>query len=163
MLFPRVVRAEDGATSALRPDDANEHTIVVGVGGAGELELGDRSLHLGGNVMIEWDAIEDWLEIEVGASMLATKGGLDIPVDLLVKKPFTLTRWAEVMLGVGPEVVHVTGATKGTYLGGEVALDFMFWPWGRRIGLWTEPEYDVVFHDGASSGIGLTGGVLLGW
>jgi hypothetical protein len=33
----------------------------------------------------------------------------------------------------------------------------------RRVGLWFEPEYDVVFRDGTSSGIGSTGGVLFGW
>lgn len=68
------------------------------------------------------------------------------------------------MIGVGPEVVRVTGgADRGTYFGGEFALDFMFWPWGRRVGLWVEPEYDLVFHNGASSGIGTTGGVLFCW
>jgi hypothetical protein len=155
--FPRSAIAEDVAT-----DDNAEHTVIVGVGGAEELELADGSLHPGANVMVEWDAIENWLELEVGASFLSTAGGAELPVDLLVKKPFTLTRWAEFMIGVGPEVVRVTGV-KGTYFGGEVALDFMFWPWGRRVGLWVEPEYDLTYQHGASSGIGTTGGVLLGW
>jgi hypothetical protein len=106
---------------------------------------------------------ENWLELEVGASVLTAPGGVSIPIDLLVKKPFTLSRWAEFMVGLGPEVVQVTGANKGTYFGGEVAVDFMFWPWGKRVGLWVEPEYDLTYQHGASSGIGTTGGVLLGW
>ena len=93
--------------------------------------------------MIEWDAIEDWLELEVGASILSVDGGVEVPIDLLVKKPFKLARWAEFMFGVGPEVVQVTGTHRGTYFGGELALDFMFWPWGRHVGLWVEPEYDL--------------------
>ncbi len=80
-----------------------------------------------------------------------------------MKKPFTLSRWAEFMIGLGPEVVRVTGANQGTYFGGEVALDFMFWPWGKRVGLWVEPEYDLTYQHGVSSGIGTTGGVLFGW
>lgn len=36
------------------------------------------------------------------------------------------------------------------------------WPWGRHVGLWVEPEYDVIFRDGTSSGLGATGGVLFG-
>ena len=140
-----------------------DHTILLGIGGATEVELGDGSLQPGANVMVEWDAIENWLEFEVGASLLATSGGVEVPIDLLVKKPFKLAPWAEFMIGVGPEVVQVTGAKKRTYFGGEVALDVMFWPWGRHVGLWVEPEYDVVFHDGASSGVGWTGGVLFGW
>jgi hypothetical protein len=144
-------------------EDNTEHTIIVGGGGATELELGDGSLHSGANVMVEWDAIENWLELEVGASILAADGGVEVPVDLLVKKPFKLARWAEFMVGIGPEVVQVTGTNRGTYFGGELALDFMFWPWGRRVGLWVEPEYDAIFHAGVSSGVGATGGVLLGW
>ena len=143
---------------------APEHTIILGVGGATELELANGSLHAGGNVMVEWDAIENWLEFEVGASLLAADRGVEAPVDLLVKKPFQLTRWAEVMIGIGPEVVLVSNpATKSTYFGGVAALDFMFWPWGRHVGLWVEPEYDLVFRDGLSHGLGSSAGLLLGW
>lgn len=143
---------------------APEHTIILGVGGATEVELANGSLHAGGNVMVEWDAIENWLEFEIGASLLAADGGVQAPVDLLVKKPFQLTPWAEVMIGIGPEVVLVSNpVTKTTYFGGEAALDFMFWPWGRHIGLWVEPEYDLVFRDGLSHGLGSTAGLLLGW
>jgi hypothetical protein len=140
-----------------------EHTVIIGVGGAAEVELGDGSIHPGGNLMIEWDAIEDWLELELGASVLRADGGVQVPVDLLFKKPFRLARWSEFMIGIGPELVQLTGATKGTYFGGEAALDFMFWPWGRRVGLWVEPEYDFVLRSGVSHGLGTTAGLLLGW
>jgi hypothetical protein len=143
---------------------STEHTVIVGVGAASEVELSDGSLHAGANVMLEWDAVEEWLELEVGASFLSADGGFEAPVDLLIKKPFRLAPWSEFMIGVGPEMVVVsTPATKATYLGAEAALDFMFWPWGRRVGLWIEPEYDFVVHDGIVSGIGATGGLLLGW
>jgi hypothetical protein len=143
------------------PEEDNDHTNIVGVGGAAELELGDGSLHPGPNIMVEWDAIENWLEFEVGASVLTADHGIEVPIELLVKKPFRLARWAEFMVGVGPEVVQVTGTNKGTYFGGEVALDFMFWPWDRHVGLWVEPEYDLTYQHGATSGIGSTGGVPL--
>jgi len=159
----RSALAEDGGHRERDAGNDPDHTIIVGVGGATEVELGDGSIHPGANLMVEWDAVENWLEFEVGASILTAPGGVEVPVDLLVKKPFKLAPWAELMIGVGPEVVHVTGTNNGTYFGGEVALDFMFWPWGRRVGLWIEPEYDLIFHDGASSGIGGTGGVLFGW
>jgi hypothetical protein len=162
-LLPRSVLAKGSGGNERQEDDAPDHTIILGVGGATEVELGDGSVHAGANLMVEWDAIENWLEFEVGASILTTPGGVEVPVDLLLKKPFKLTRWAEFMIGVGPEVVQVTGANKGTYFGGEAALDFMFWPWGRHVGLWLEPEYDLLFHEGISSGLGATGGVLLGW
>jgi hypothetical protein len=156
--------AEDGKASAQSSGEGIEHTIIVGVGGAAELELRRGALHPGGNVMIEWDAVENWLELEVGASALSADSGVEVPIDLLVKKPFRLARWAEFMVAIGPEVIAVSNpTTKSTYFGGEAALDFMFWPWGRRVGLWVEPEYDFIVRDGISHGLGSTGGVLLGW
>lgn len=142
--------------------EAIDHTIIFGLGGAAELELGDGSVRPGGNVMVEWDIIENWLEFEVGASLLTADKGAQVPIDLLVKKPFRLARGVDFMIGIGPEVVRVTGSNKGTFFGGEVALDFMFWP-SQFIGFWVEPTYDLVWHDGVSHGLGGTGGVLFGW
>jgi hypothetical protein len=160
----RSALAEIGKASAGGSAEDVEHTIIMGVGGASELELRGGAVHPGGNLTIEWDAIENWLEVEVGASVLSADGGVEVPIDLLVKKPFRLTRWVEFMVAIGPEVVPVSNpTTKATYFGGEVALDFMFWPWGRHVGLWVEPEYDFVFRDGVSHGLGSTGGVLFGW
>jgi len=89
-IFPTSALAED-----VRAQDKLDHTIIVGVGGAGELELSGGSLRPGASIMVEWDAVESWLELEVGASVLSADGGVEVPVDLLVKKPFKLTRWAE--------------------------------------------------------------------
>ncbi len=140
-----------------------DHSIVVGVGGAAELELADGSVHPGGNVFVEWVAIESWLELEVGVSAQRSEGGPQLPVDLLFKKPFRIARWAEFMVGAGPEVVTtVAGANKGTHVGGEVALDLMFWTW-HRVGFWVEPSYDFVLQNGVSHGVGSTGGIMLSW
>jgi hypothetical protein len=157
-----LVLVEGAAHAGDEKDDALDHKVIVGVGGAMELELADGSLHPGVNVMIEWDALENWLELELGASVLTAERGVEVPIDLLVKKPFKLGRWAELMIGVGPEVVRFTGANKGTYFGGEVAFDFMFWP-SHRFGLWVEPTYDFLFQGGVSHGLGSTGGLLIGW
>lgn len=156
--------AEPPLAAAEAAERSGEHTWILGVGGAAEVELGDGSFHPGANLMFEWDAVEDWLELEVGASVLAASGGVEVPIDLLVKRPFRLARWAEVMVGLGPEVVYVAaGAFHATYIGAEAAVDFMFWPWGRRVGLWVEPAYDALLHDGVVSGAGGTGGLLVGW
>jgi hypothetical protein len=161
-LFARSAYAEGKEANEHRADEI-EHTIIVGVGGAAEVELRDGSLHPGANLMVEWDAIENWLELEVEASVFSADGGVEVPLDLLIKKPFRLARWAEFMIGVGPELVRVSNpTTKATYGGAQIALDFMFWP-SQHVGLWVEPSYDVVFGDAVSHGIGSTGGLLLGW
>lgn len=144
-------------------DEDVDRTLVVGLGGAAEVEVADGTLCPGGNIFVEWDAVENGLELELGVSALGAENALQVPVDLLFKKPFRLTRWVEFMVGLGPEIVTTfNGPTKGTRFGGEAALDFMFWPW-QRGGFWIEPSCDVVFQDGVSLGIGSTGGIMVGW
>src|SRR5258708_22628393 len=97
---------------AAEPENV-EHTVIVGAGGAIERELSDRSTHAGANVFLEYEAIESWLELELGISWLAVPGGTELPIDLLVKKPFSLTRELEVMVGVGPQIVRVFHPSEG--------------------------------------------------
>lgn len=67
------------------------------------------------------------------------------------------------MLGGGPELVNlVHSPDSGTFMGGERAANFMFWP-SEHVGLWAEPSYDFVFRDRISHSIGATGGVVFGW
>jgi hypothetical protein len=144
-------------------NDPAEHTIVLGAGGAGEVELKGGAFHAGVNVMVEWEAIENSLELELDVSVLSADGGVDVPIGLLAKKPFRLAPWVELTIGIGPEVVQVSNpTTKATFFGGQLALDLMLWP-TKRVGFWVEPSYDVVFRDGLSHGLGTTAGVLLGW
>jgi len=142
----------------------HDHTVLIGLGGATEYELGGGSFHSGRNAMVEWDIIENWQELEVAASLLAGDKGVEVPIDLIVKKPFRLTQSVELMLGIGPELVRLsTPAKKTTYVGGQAAIDFMFWP-SHRFGLWVEPTYDLVFQNTTlSHGIGSMGGLLVGW
>src|SRR3984893_16423077 len=112
-----------------------EHTVIIGGGGAIERELGERSTHAGANVFLEYEAIEGWLELELGASWLAIPGGTELPNDLLVQKPFSLTREADLLDGAGPQIVRVFHPNEGgTFLGVEFALDFMYWP-TKHVGL----------------------------
>jgi hypothetical protein len=155
--LPAAARADEGA------DEEASRTLIVGAGGAAEIELSGGALRGGANVFVEWEAIEEWLELELGASVVAAQGAAEVPVDLLLKKPFRLARGVELMAGLGPELVTVTaGPEKGTYAGGELALDFMVWPW-RRLGFWIEPTYDLVFRDGLEHSLGSTAGVMVGW
>ncbi len=148
--------------AAAEPADA-ERTVIVGLGGAIDLELQGPVAHPGGNLMLEFEAIEGWLELEAGVSLLALPGGgREVPIDLLVKKPFALGRGLELMVGLGPELVFLSGRTGGTFAGLEVAADLMFWP-TRHFGVWIEPSYEVVFQRPATQGLGCNGGVIFGW
>jgi hypothetical protein len=86
-----------------------------------------------------------------------------VPIDLLFKKPFRLSRSVEVMVGLGPEIVPVSAPSrKTTFLGVEFAADFMFWP-SQHVGFWVEPTYGVVSSKPVGSGPGYTASVIFGW
>ena len=117
-----VLSVEESALADDTKDELPDHTIIVGVGGAAEFESGDRSLHPGANIMVEWDAIEDWLELEVGASVLPAPSGTTVPMDLLVKKPFRITRGFEPVSKEGHYIFET--------------LELVRWPaWRVRAGL----------------------------
>jgi hypothetical protein len=67
------------------------------------------------------------------------------------------------MFGVGPEWIHTSayGVTTNS-LGGEVVLDFMFWPSSKhRFGWFLEPGFDYSFARGHEHSIGMSGGLLI--
>jgi hypothetical protein len=84
--------------------------------------------------------------------------------DLLFKKPWTLSRKAEFMLGIGPQWVHLRQGGRWTNtLSGELAGDFMFWPTGKHHFGWIlEPAYDYRSARGHQKSLGISFGLLIG-
>ena len=108
--------------------------------------------------------IEKWLELEAGVTPLFSRHTTEWDTDLLFKKPWTLSKKAEFMIGVGPQWVHSTSYGKTTNsISGEAVLDFMFWPSAkRRFGWYLEPGYEYNFGRGHEQSVGITGGLLIG-
>jgi hypothetical protein len=116
------------------------------------------------NLAAEITPIENWLELEAGVSPFYTHSAAEWDTDLLFKKPWTLSKTAEFMFGVGPEWVHLrqNGKTSNS-IAGEVAGDFMFWPTGKhRFGWYLEPAYDYSFAGGHQQSVGMSAGLLIG-
>jgi hypothetical protein len=115
------------------------------------------------NFAVETTPIENWLEIEAGVSPFFTRNSTEWDTDLLFKKPWTLSRKAEFMLGVGPEWVHLRqNGTISNTISAELAGDFMFWPAGKhRFGWFLEPAYDYSFTRGHQQSVGMSGGLLI--
>ena len=142
--------------------EEKEPSAIVELGGAGEWSLRDGASSFGPSVAVEFNAIKDWLEIEVGASTLLGHGQTEWGTDLLFKKPFTLSDRVEFMFGAGPELTYTTGGD-GTKLAGEVALDFMFWPSKeRKFGWFLEPTYSYSFSKGHEQSFTVSLGLLIG-
>ena len=152
-----------GNASAQAVDSEPEPAAILEFGGAGSWNLPGGGSSFGANVAVEVTPIENWLEIEAGFTPLFTRHSTELDTDVLFKKPWTLSKKAEVMFGVGPEWVHTRqhGITTNS-VAAEAALDFMFWPSGKhRFGWYLEPAYDYDFGRGHEKSLGITGGLLI--
>lgn len=143
-------------------DSDVEPAAIAELGGANSVTLsGDSSW--GADAAVEFTPIENWLEIEIGGSPLFARHSVEWGVDALFKKPWTLSRKAELMAGFGPEWVHTRAFGKaGNSLAGEAALDFMYWPGARhRLGWFIEPAYEYTFGHDHERSITLSWGLLI--
>jgi hypothetical protein len=136
---------------------------IVELGGAGSWNLKDGGSSFGADVAAEVTPIENWLEIEAGITPLFTRHSTEWDTDLLFKKPWTLSKKAEFMVGLGPEWVHTRqyGVTTNSFAA-EAVLDFMYWPSVKhRFGWFIEPGYEYNFGRGHERSIGVSGGLLI--
>jgi hypothetical protein len=140
-----------------------EPAAIVELGGATNTNIKDGGSSFGPTVAIEVTPVEKWLELEAGVTPLFARHSREWDVDLLFKKPWTLSKKMEFMVGVGPQWVHATkyGVTTNS-VSGEAVLDFMFWPSARRrFGWYLEPGYEYNFGRGHEQSLGISGGLLI--
>jgi len=151
------------AGNALAQSADNEPAAVLELGGAASWNTKNGESSFGPSAAIEVTPIENWLEIEAGVTPLFRRHSTEWDTDILFKKPWTLSRKAEFMFGVGPEWVHMDeGGVKTNSVAGEAIGDFMFWPSGKhRFGWYLEPSYDYSFGRGHEQSAGMTGGLLI--
>jgi hypothetical protein len=141
-----------------------EGAAVVELGGAAGRSLTEGQSNFGPTVAVEVTPIEKWLEIEAGVTPLFRRHSTEWSIDLLFKKPWTLSDKAEFMLGIGPEWIHTNAyGIKMNSVGVEVAPDFMFWSSRKhRLGWYLEPSYEYKFGPGHEHSLGVSGGLLIG-
>ena len=151
------------AAAAYAQSADKEPVAILELGAAASHTINTRGAASGPSIAIECTPIKDRLELEAGVTPLFSAGATEWDTDLLFKKPWTLSRKAEFMAGVGPEWVHTSHAGMGVNaLAGEAALDFMFWPARRhKFGWYLEPAYDHGFVYAHDQSFGITGGLLI--
>lgn len=152
-----------GQKASIDSTSEKESFAIAEFGGAAGLSLSNGKWNFGPSVAIEVTPIENWLELELGVTPAFGVDSKELAIDLLIKKPWTLSQKVEFMLGVGPVWTHSSeqGTTTNT-VGGELALDFMFWPYRKhRFGWYVEPEYDYNFGKGHEQSLGISGGLLV--
>ncbi len=158
------VAVRSSVPAARQAETEDEAPVILELGSAMSWDVSGGAATFAPNVAAETTPIEGVLELEAGVSPFFTRGRTEWDTDLLFKKPWTLSRSAEFMAGVGPEWVYVRQGGRSTNtLAGEVAGDFMFWPGGQhRFGWYLEPAYDYSFSGGHPQSVGMSAGLLIG-
>ena len=149
--------------SRILAQSGEKEIAVIEVGPAASRSLTEGQSSFGPTVAVEVTPIEKWLEIEVGVTPLFRQHSTEWGVDLLFKKPWTLSEKAEFMIGVGPEWIHTNAnGVKTNSPAVEVAPDFMFWPSRKhRFGWYLEPSYEFKFGPAHEHSLGINGGLLI--
>jgi hypothetical protein len=143
-------------------EEGPEHSFILEIGTVGEWPLNGERPNFGGTIAGEIEPIENWLELELGLSTLATAGHTELSGDLLFKKPFRLSPTVEFMIGGGPSYSHtLNGPDRGGAWSAEFALEWMFWP-TRNLGWFIEPTWSVNPRNGQQSAA-VSVGLLIGF
>jgi hypothetical protein len=150
---PAIAATEDGAEQ--------DHVAVLELGATGKREISERTSHLAPAVGIEIEPIENWLEIELGASTYRSQGATNWEFELPFKKPFRLSSTIQVIPGLGPTWLHTTQPDeRPSTWGGEALVDFFFWH-TQRLGWYLEPSYGITFGNGNKKSAALTAGFFV--
>ncbi|MGA2252789.1 hypothetical protein [Terracidiphilus sp.] len=156
----------EGQTTGVKqePGKDDDPAAILEIGAAMNWNLSGGAATFAPNLAAEITPIENWLEIEAGVSPFYTHKSTEWDTDLLFKKPWTLSRKAEFMAGIGPEWIHLSQNGKSSNsIAAELAGDFMFWPSGKhRFGWYLEPAYDYSFAGGHQQSVGMSAGLLIG-
>jgi hypothetical protein len=151
--------------SAFAQSDEREPAAVVEIGGSASQSLTADGASFGPTVAVEATPIENRLELESGVTALFRRHSTEWSADLLFKKPWTLSKKAEFMVGIGPEWVQARrfGTRTTNSVGGEAVADFMYWPSSakHRFGWYVEPSYEYKLGPGHEQSLGANGGLLI--
>ena len=81
-----------------------EPTAVVELGGAAGRSLTEGQSNFGPTVAVEVTPIANKLELEAGITPLFRRHSTEWSIDVLFKKPWTISETKEFMLGIGPRM-----------------------------------------------------------
>jgi len=143
---------------------SDKEGIAVGeIGEASSTDIKSGKSSFGYSLSVEATPIENWLEVELGVSPTYASHYKETDVDFLFKKPWTFSSRLEFMLGIGPEWAYSPdyGITTNSW-SGEIALDFMYWPFKKRqFGFYIEPDYVYGFSAAHEQSVEMSAGLLI--
>jgi hypothetical protein len=121
LLLARQTSSQESSGRPRKAGDDKDPVAIVELGAATSWNFSGGAATFAPNLAAEVTPIENWLELEAGVSPFYTHKSTEWDTDLLFKKPWTISRKAEFMLGIGlacpvictNEIVSVAQLLKG--------------------------------------------------
>lgn len=114
------------------------------VGGEEPEAQGDRVLRrVGVSIGVERVLVPGWLDAEVSVLVAPGAGGLTLPIDLVLKKPFEFTHELEGFIGVGLATEWFEAGESETAYGAASQLGAYYWV-DPHFALAFEGEYNLL-------------------
>lgn len=126
---------------------ASEVGTIAGEPSESESESeGERVLRrVGVEVGLERVLVPGWLEAELSVLVAPGPGGLTLPIDLVLKKPFELSSSVEAFVGLGLATEWFEAGEQATAYGAASQLGMYYW-FDPHFGLAFEGEYNLLLH-----------------
>ena len=110
--------------------------------------------HFGASLFYERELVTGWLELEFNVALVSAPGGLAIPIDVLLKKPFHVNRHVTPYIGLGP-AFEIEVLEEPEFFGGVTAATGLYVWFSRTVGIDVELDYTARFgREGVAHGMG---------
>ena len=146
-------------TYAVAEEAHEEHSMILTLGPVLDRSLTDKKTTYGSSVGLEFTAIENQLEIEVGAQYLSSSSPKVLGAVVLFKKPFELSKGVELEIGLGPSISRKVSPSGGWQSGITFSPELMIWP-TKKMGWYISSEYTRGLGKEAEKSVGLSIGLL---
>jgi hypothetical protein len=150
----------DGARAATHEEDGDRNVLSLKLAGleiispgvesagsvSGEIARGaERRVlrRVGVSLGVERVLVPGWLDAEVSVLVAPGSGGLTLPIDLVLKKPFELSRSVEGFIGLGLATEWLEAGESETAYGAASQLGVYYWL-DRHFALVFEGEYNLL-------------------
>jgi hypothetical protein len=151
------------ATVAQAEERHATSTAVIEIGSAADWQIPHGEVSSGPYVALEFEALRDRLEIEIGVSPQFGSHQTALSSELILKTPVFSTDKFEVLFGIGPQWEYRTsGSELRNSLSAQAQLELEYWPSPeRKFGWFVEYEYGRAFGPDRTQSMGIQFGLLV--
>lgn len=170
----KIVEASPTATGTLvanttpdqtKNDEAERsHRIALRLGGIAFGTYPPRgvgtNVGIGGGLVF---GVSTHLDVEVSAFYVSSSDDSRVPMQVLVRRPFFVSRVVRPYVGAGARMSHIFGAGSSNRFGFTTAMGTYFW-FADHVGAFAEANAAAAFKDSkAIPEVGATAGIALGF